>query len=127
MWCDACQGTGTVDCRCGGDLCICENYGEEDCPKCGGVCDIDDDRDDYDDSPADKDAPLNEPGCLASLGEPQLQREWERQCTIHDNGVDHLAMGHPTIEDADRRLRLVEAEQVRRGFEKGPSSNYFGE
>ncbi len=42
MWCDACHNTGTVDNRCGGDLCICENYGETDCPKCGGICDIDD-------------------------------------------------------------------------------------
>lgn len=34
--CPRCQGAGTVDCHCGGDLCICENYGERDCPVCGG-------------------------------------------------------------------------------------------
>ncbi|QIF82488.1 hypothetical protein [Brevundimonas sp. 'scallop'] len=34
--CPRCQGDGTVDCHCGGDLCVCENYGERDCPVCGG-------------------------------------------------------------------------------------------
>ena len=36
MWCERCHNTGWVDCYCGGDLCICENNGEEPCPKCGG-------------------------------------------------------------------------------------------
>lgn len=35
-WCSTCQNTGSVDCYCGGDLCICENNGEEPCPECGG-------------------------------------------------------------------------------------------
>ena len=34
--CPKCQGDGTVDCHCGGDLCVCENYGERDCPTCYG-------------------------------------------------------------------------------------------
>lgn len=34
--CPRCQGDGSVDCHCGGDLCVCENYGERDCPVCYG-------------------------------------------------------------------------------------------
>ena len=37
-YCDRCQNTGTVDCHCGGDLCVCENYGEKECPCCHGEC-----------------------------------------------------------------------------------------
>jgi hypothetical protein len=33
-WCEHCQNTGSLDCHCGGDLCICENYGEYPCPYC---------------------------------------------------------------------------------------------
>lgn len=33
-YCDRCQNTGSIDCLCGGDQCICENYGEKDCPYC---------------------------------------------------------------------------------------------
>lgn len=33
-WCDTCQGLGSVDCLCGGDLCVCLNYGERPCPDC---------------------------------------------------------------------------------------------
>ena len=73
-----------------------------------------DDYDNYDDPP------LYKPGYLADLDVAGLQREWERQCRIHDSGVDRLPMGHPTIENAAMRLRLVEAEQKRRGVEVGP-------
>lgn len=38
-WCSHCQNTGYIDCHCGGDLCICENNGEEPCPFCDGVTD----------------------------------------------------------------------------------------
>jgi hypothetical protein len=34
-YCDQCQNTGWVDCYCGGDMCVCENNGEEPCPACG--------------------------------------------------------------------------------------------
>lgn len=34
-WCETCQGTGTIECLCGGDLCVCDNNGEEPCPDCG--------------------------------------------------------------------------------------------
>lgn len=34
--CPHCMGDGSVDCHCGGDLCVCENYGERDCPVCYG-------------------------------------------------------------------------------------------
>ena len=34
--CPRCCGSRTVDCHCGGDLCVCENYGEMDCPMCFG-------------------------------------------------------------------------------------------
>ncbi len=35
-FCDHCQNTGSVDCHCGGDLCVC---GEEEieCPRCHGA------------------------------------------------------------------------------------------
>lgn len=35
-YCDHCNNTGMIDCHCGGDLCVCENQGEEPCPYCGG-------------------------------------------------------------------------------------------
>lgn len=35
-WCDRCQGMGIANCYCGGDQCYCENYGEMECPRCGG-------------------------------------------------------------------------------------------
>ena len=34
--CPRCSGYGYIDCYCGGDLCVCENYGERDCPLCHG-------------------------------------------------------------------------------------------
>lgn len=34
--CPRCDGWGHVDCYCGGDLCVCDNYGEMTCPACGG-------------------------------------------------------------------------------------------
>lgn len=34
-YCHVCNNTGWVNCYCGGDLCVCENQGEEPCPKCG--------------------------------------------------------------------------------------------
>lgn len=33
-WCDTCQNMGTINCHCGGDLCVCENHGEMPCPNC---------------------------------------------------------------------------------------------
>ena len=34
--CPRCSGWGHVNCHCGGDLCVCDNYGEADCPLCFG-------------------------------------------------------------------------------------------
>lgn len=34
--CPRCYGDRVVDCYCGGDLCVCDNYGERDCPTCHG-------------------------------------------------------------------------------------------
>lgn len=52
FWCDECHNLGTVECHCGGDNCVCTNYGEEPCPKCGGgelsTCDDGFDDDDLD-------------------------------------------------------------------------------
>lgn len=36
-YCTECNDTGWVECLCGGDLCVCENYGEDICPVCGGM------------------------------------------------------------------------------------------
>jgi hypothetical protein len=38
--CPRCDGNRIVDCHCGGDLCVCENYGEMDCPMCHGEGDV---------------------------------------------------------------------------------------
>lgn len=35
--CPKCDGCGSIDCNCGGDLCVCTNYGERYCPVCGGA------------------------------------------------------------------------------------------
>lgn len=32
--CDRCCNLGVIDCLCGGDFCVCHNYGEMPCPKC---------------------------------------------------------------------------------------------
>lgn len=34
-WCDECHNMGEIECRCGGDLCVCSNNGRIECPKCG--------------------------------------------------------------------------------------------
>lgn len=34
--CPKCDGWGDIDCHCGGDLCVCTNYGERTCPVCDG-------------------------------------------------------------------------------------------
>ena len=34
-YCDTCNNTGWMNCYCGGDLCVCENQGEMECPECG--------------------------------------------------------------------------------------------
>lgn len=34
--CPRCSGSGWIDCYCGGDLCVCDNYGEKPCPLCLG-------------------------------------------------------------------------------------------
>lgn len=36
-YCHRCSNTGEVNCHCGGDLCVCENYGEMICPRCDGM------------------------------------------------------------------------------------------
>lgn len=38
--CPRCSGWGFIDCHCGGDLCVCDNYGEADCPLCHGEGDV---------------------------------------------------------------------------------------
>lgn len=34
--CPRCDGWGHIDCHCGGDLCVCDNYGDAPCPLCHG-------------------------------------------------------------------------------------------
>ena len=34
VMCPKCSGHGTISCNCGGDLCVCENYGDVPCPLC---------------------------------------------------------------------------------------------
>ena len=42
---EGCGGTGTINCYCGGDQCVCHNHGSTDCPGCDD-CDADDWQDD---------------------------------------------------------------------------------
>jgi hypothetical protein len=46
-YCATCNNTGFIDCHCGGDLCVCDNNGEEPCPACDGS--FADDDGDFDD------------------------------------------------------------------------------
>lgn len=34
QWCERCHNTGELDCFCGGDFCVCMNYGSYPCPSC---------------------------------------------------------------------------------------------
>ena len=42
-----CDGSGTITCYCGGDLCVCHHHGEAECPGCP-ECDSEGDDDPYD-------------------------------------------------------------------------------
>lgn len=42
--CPKCNGDGTVDCYCGGDLCVCTNYGEKLCGLCYGDGEVSEER-----------------------------------------------------------------------------------
>lgn len=44
-FCERCQNTGWIECMCGGDICVCENYGEMECPVCFGEPPHEDDFD----------------------------------------------------------------------------------
>lgn len=33
-YCETCGNLGSIVCDCGGDICICDNYGDEPCPEC---------------------------------------------------------------------------------------------
>lgn len=43
---DTCGGSGTLNCLCGGDQCVCHWHGEIECPGCA---DCEGDEEDYDD------------------------------------------------------------------------------
>lgn len=45
---DECNGLGYIECYCGGDLCVCDNYGEIPCGGCD-ACEGYDDLDPLDD------------------------------------------------------------------------------
>lgn len=45
----SCGGMGTVNCFCGGDLCVCHNHGEAECLGCEDCEDDGDESDDYGD------------------------------------------------------------------------------
>lgn len=42
--CPNCMGSGEVNCYCGGDLCICDNYGDAPCPVCHGDGEVSEER-----------------------------------------------------------------------------------
>lgn len=39
-----CGGTGYLNCYCGGDLCVCGNFGEVECPGCPDCEGMDEDE-----------------------------------------------------------------------------------
>lgn len=45
-YCATCNNTGSIDCHCGGDLCVCGDE-EIECPECGGGFGEEDDYDDF--------------------------------------------------------------------------------
>lgn len=50
-----CGGTGSLNCFCGGDQCVCHFHGETECTGCEDCCDEDFDDDSYyDDDPGDE-------------------------------------------------------------------------
>lgn len=40
-----CDGAGTLSCHCGGDLCVCHNHDEVECPGCAECEDLGDEDD----------------------------------------------------------------------------------
>jgi len=42
--CPRCMGDGTIICHCGGDLCVCANYGDAPCPVCHGEGSVSEER-----------------------------------------------------------------------------------
>lgn len=44
-----CDGSGTLNCFCGGDQCVCHNHGEVECLGCADCENDDGDDDDYND------------------------------------------------------------------------------
>lgn len=42
--CPECDGCGEVPCYCGGDLCVCDNYGDAPCHVCAGSGFVTEDR-----------------------------------------------------------------------------------
>lgn len=40
-----CDGSGTLVCHCGGDLCVCHHHGETECPGCEHCAELEGDDD----------------------------------------------------------------------------------
>ena len=45
---ETCGDSGVLNCFCGGDLCVCHNHGEVECPGCEECGGDDEAWDDYD-------------------------------------------------------------------------------
>ena len=58
----SCGGSGMLQCRCGGDQCVCHHHGETECPGCPD-CDAFDDDDDW----TEDDGDSWEPDLLARI------------------------------------------------------------
>lgn len=66
VMCPRCMGMASINCHCGGDLCVCENYGEMDCPYCHGEGAV---------SPQDYDAYLDRQREIAKLWKEAFDKE----------------------------------------------------
>lgn len=45
---NTCGGLGILECRCGGEFCVCHHHGQLECPGCAD-CECDDDEDPFGD------------------------------------------------------------------------------
>lgn len=62
-----CDGTGQVECRCGGDTCVCHHHGTAPCPGCDD-CEPDEDTDTYDDGWGDEEQDPHDRGSCDGHG-----------------------------------------------------------
>jgi hypothetical protein len=76
-YCATCNNTGSIDCHCGGDLCVC---GDEDieCPDCDPYGEFIHGFDDSEDEPAQAKETRNQLGQILSDALKQVSEDHSR-------------------------------------------------